>query len=391
MWPMHAPEHNPARSDADTALTTAVIDTGAIAANVGRTRAAAGAKRVMAVVKADGYGHGAVVTARAALKGGADQLGVVGLAEALQLRAAGITAPVLAWIWEAGHQDQLLRHAVAEGVDIGISSAGQLEAVTAAGRELGVRPRVTVKADTGMNRGGFSVMNGDLAAVADAVAAADAAGDIEVTGVMSHLACADEPGDPSVDIQAGRFRDAIDLLRGRGLALPVNHLANSAAALTRPDLSFDMIRPGIALYGVEPAPGIGREAGLTPAMTLTSRVQLVKDVPAGEAVSYGRTWVADRGTRVAVIPWGYADGCFRGLAGGLTAAIGGRRYRQVGRVCMDQFVIEVDEAVQVGDTAIIFGPGHHGEATAADLAEVAGTIGYEILTAPRGRVARRMT
>ncbi|MDO4610038.1 alanine racemase [Corynebacterium sp.] len=379
--------HSSRRSpDPSTALTVARIDASAIAANVARVRAASGAPRVMAVVKADGYGHGAATAARAALDGGADQLGVVTPGEALALRDAGVRAPILAWIWEPGHQAELVERAVGRDVDLAVQSVAHLDAVIAAGRRVGRRPRVTVKADTGMNRGGFSVVAGDLGAAADALAEAHRSGAVEVTGVMSHLACADEPGHPSIDMQAGRFRDAIAALRDRGLEVPVNHLANSAAAVSRPDLAFDMVRPGIALYGHEPFPGaIG---GLRPAMTLTSRVQLVKDVPAGEAVSYGRTWTAERDTRVAVVPWGYADGLPRALSGRFSVAIGGRRYPQVGRVCMDQFVVEVGDAVHPGDEVRIFGDGSGGEMTATELADAMGTISYEIVTAVRGRVVR---
>ncbi|WP_448851536.1 alanine racemase [Corynebacterium sp. 335C] len=379
--------HSSRRStDPTTRLSVARIDASAIAANAARVREVSGAPRVMAVVKADGYGHGGVTAAKAALAGGADQLGVVTPAEALELRDAGVDAPILAWIWEPGHQAAVVERAVGRDIDLAVQSAAHLEAIAAAGRRVGRRPRVTVKVDTGMNRGGFSVANGDLEAAADALAEAHRSGAVEITGAMSHLACADEPGDPSIDMQADRFRAAIDLLRGRGLELPVNHLANSAAAVSRPDLAFDMVRPGIAIYGLEPFPGA--VDGLRPAMTLVSRVQLVKDVPAGEAVSYGRTWTAERDTRVAVVPWGYADGLPRALSGRFSVAVNGRRYPQVGRVCMDQFVIEVDDAVRPGDEVRVFGDGSGGESTATDLAEAMGTISYEIVTGVRGRTLR---
>lgn len=366
-------------------LLTAVIDPAAITANVARIRELSGAPRLMAVVKADGYGHGAVTAARAALAGGADQLGVATLAEARALRAAGIDAPLLAWIWSP---DQDVAGAVAAGVQLAVPTTEHLAAAAAAGRAAGTIPRVTVKVDTGMNRSGFSVVAGDLDAAVPALAEAHRTGAVAITGAMTHFACADEPEHPSLDLQADRFREAIARLRGQGVDCPVNHAANSAAALLRPDLAFDMVRPGIACYGLEPA--AGRDHGLTPAMTLTARVLLVKDVPAGEAVSYGRTWTAGSDTRVAVVPYGYADGLPRALAGRFSVAIGGRRYRQVGRVCMDQFIIEVDEAVRPGDTAVIFGDGAAGGPTADELAAALGTINYEIVTMPHGRVTRRV-
>ncbi|MBV7294717.1 alanine racemase [Corynebacterium sp. TAE3-ERU12] len=367
---------------------TATIDLSAIAANVRRVREISGAPRIMAVVKADGYGHGIAQAARAVLAGGADQLGVATLDEARALREAGITAPVLCWLWLP---DQDIAGAVGNDVDLGVASLAHLDAVIKAGQHVGKRPRVTITVDTGMNRNGFSAINGDLSAAAPRIAQAHGEGLIDVTGAATHFSNADDPDDPSIDMQADRFRAAIAELRAEGLTLPVNHAANSAASLSRPDLVFDMIRPGLVNYGLEPI--AGRSHGLVPAMTLSARIGLVKDVPAGEAVSYGRTWNTDHDTRVAVVPFGYADGMPRSLSDRCSVWCHGTRFHQIGRVCMDQFVIEVDDSVHTGDEVVIFGPGaagnQPGAPTADELAETLGTINYEIVTMPRGRTVRR--
>lgn len=372
-------------------LLSHTVDLGAVAHNVRAIKGISGARRLMAVVKADGYSQGAVEVARAALAGGADQLGVATLQESLDLREAlelrGTGATLLAWLW---HPDEglELEAAVASGVQLGIPGADHLDAAIAAGRRAGVVPKITVMADTGLNRSGIQVLGGAFRRAMPALADAHARGEVHVTGVFSHLACADEPGHESIDMQAGRFREAAEMLAAAGVGKQLNHLANSPAALTRPDLAFDMVRPGLAVYGLEPV--AGRDHGLRPAMRWEARIPLVKPLPKGEAVSYGRTWATDRDTTIALIPCGYADGMPRSASGNFEVSINGVRYPQVGRVCMDQFVVDLgpDAPVRAGDVAVIVG-NRPGEPTADELAAAAGTINYEILTAPRGRTKRR--
>lgn len=363
-----------------------LVDLGAIAHNVGVLRDHVGPAQVMAVVKADGYGHGATEVARAALAAGAAELGVATLDEALALRGAGITAPVLAWLHAPGTD---FAPALLADVQIGVSSVRQVVDLLGAVERTGRTASVTVKLDTGLNRNGVGPQ--DYPAVLDALARATAADAVRVRGMMSHLVSGEEPDNPINDLQAQRFSAMLDQARSRGVDFEVAHLSNSPSAMTRPDLGYDMVRPGVAVYGLSPVPDLG-DMGLRPAMTLRCPVAMVKRLSAGDGVSYGHTWVADRDTTVALIPLGYADGLFRALAGRIDVLINGRLYRSVGRICMDQFVVELGPDggdVTEGDVAVLFGPGLDGEATAADWAELLDTIHYEIVTSPRGRVRRR--
>lgn len=285
----------------------AVVDLDAIAHNVRVLREHAGSAQVMAVVKADGYGHGAVEAARAALGAGAAELGVATVGEALTLRRAGVTAPVLAWLHPPGTD---FGSALAAGVQIGVSSVSQINDVLAATRRTGRTAEVTVKVETGLNRSGVAARDYPDLLTALARAAADNA--IRPRGIMSHLAKGDEPDDPLNDLQAARFTAMISEARDRGIDFEVAHLSNSPSAMTRPDLAFDMVRPGIAVYGLSPIPQRG-DMGLQPAMTLRCPVAMVKSLRAGDGVSYGHTWIAERDTVVALLPLGYADGVFRSL------------------------------------------------------------------------------
>ncbi|MGA5464169.1 alanine racemase [Mycobacterium sp. NPDC050041] len=371
-----------------TDLTTtaqAVVDLDAIAHNIAVLRERAGSAQVMAVVKADGYGHGAGAVGRAALAAGAAELGVATLDEALALRRDGVTAPVLAWLHAPGAD---FAPAVAADVQIAVSSVRQLDELLDAVRRTGHTATVTVKADTGLSRNGVSLA--EYPALLDALRRAQADDAIRLRGLMSHLALGDEPDNPVNDRQARRFTEMRELADDRGVRFEVVHLCNSPAALTRPDLAYDMVRPGIAVYGQTPIPERG-DMGLRPAMTLTCPVAMVRRIGAGDGVSYGHTWIAERDTTVALLPIGYADGVFRSLGGRLDVLINGRLRRGVGRICMDQFVVDLGPGpvdVAEGDRAVLFGPGDAGESTAQDWAELVGTINYEIVTSPRGRVAR---
>lgn len=363
----------------------AVIDLDAVAHNVRVLREHAGPAQVMAVVKADGYGHGATEVARAALAAGVAELGVATVDEALALRRDGITAPVLAWLHPPGTD---FAPALQADVQIGISSVAQLADLVAAAERTGRTAAVTIKVDTGLNRSGVSA--GEYPATLDALARAAAAGSVRVRGIMSHLVSGDEPDNPLNDLQAQRFSAALAEARRRGVDYEVAHLSNSPSLMTRPDLAFDMVRPGIAVYGLSPIPGRG-DMGLRPAMTLKCPVAMVKAVAAGEGVSYGHAWVAERDTAVALLPIGYADGVFRALSGRLGVLINGRLRPGVGRICMDQLLVDVGPGrpdVAEGDEAVLFGPGTAGELTAQSWADLLGTIHYEVVTGPRGRVRR---
>ena len=367
------------------AAAEAVVDLDAIAHNVRLLREHAGPAQVMVVVKADGYGHGATQVGRAALAAGAAELGVATVDEALALRRDGITAPIVSWLHPPGTD---FAPAVAADVQIAVSSVGQLDQLRGAVTRTGRVASVTVKVDTGLTRNGVAAA--DFPAMLTALKRARSDGQIRLRGIMSHLAHGDVPDHPFNDVQAQRLRDMLAEARDQGVAFEVTHLSNSPSVLTRPDLAFDMVRPGIAVYGQTPIPERG-DMGLRPAMTLRCSVALIRSVRAGDGVSYGHTWIADRDTTVALLPIGYADGVFRNLGDRIDVLINGRPRRSVGRICMDQFVVDLgpDHAdVAEGDDAILFGPGSQGEATAQDWADLLGTINYEIVTSPRGRVTR---
>jgi len=366
-------------------LAEAVVDLGAIEHNVRVLREHAGRAQVMAVVKADGYGHGATQVARAALAAGASELGVATVDEALALRADGITAPVLAWLHPPGID---FGPALLTDVEIAVSSVRQLDELLDAVRRTGRTATVTVKVDTGLNRNGVAAANYPSLLTALAQAAAEDA--IRLRGLMSHLVYADQPDNPINDIQAQRFAAFLAQARSQGVRFEVAHLSNSSATMSRPDLALDLVRPGIAVYGLSPVPERG-DMELVPAMTVKCAVALVKSVAAGEGVSYGHTWIAQRDTNLALLPIGYADGVFRSLGGRLEVLINGHRRPGVGRICMDQFLVDLGPGqvdVAEGDEAILFGPGGTGEPTAQDWADLVGTIHYEVVTSPRGRITR---
>ena len=363
--------------------TEAVVDLAAIRDNVATLKAATPAE-VMAVVKADGYGHGLIESARAAVAGGASWLGTATLDEAIALRRAGFRERLLAWLWTPG-EAATVGEAVAAKIDVSVSSAWQLDMV----REAAGGARVHLKIDTGLSRNGSYVTDWpDL--VADA-AKAQAAGEVDVVGVWSHFAYADEPGHPTIARQITAFTDAVEVAERAGLRPHVRHLANSAATLTLPAAHFDLVRPGIAVYGLNPVPQLG-DFGLIPAMTLRAGLASVKRVRAGEGVSYGHVYTTDRETTLALVPLGYADGVPRHATNLGPVSINGARFTVSGRVCMDQFVVDVgDLPVVADDAAVLFGPGRDGEPTAQDWADAIGTIHYEIVTRVGARVPRVYT
>lgn len=374
-----------------------VVDLDAIRRNVRRLRElvsdglpeGATAPAVMVVVKADGYGHGMVETARAARDAGAEWLGVATLDEALRLRAAGDTGRVLCWIAVPGEG---FAPAIAADVDVSAYSISQLDEIVAAARSVDRTARVQLKVDTGLSRGGAP--RDQWVPLFEAARKAEVAGDVEVVGVWSHFACSDEPDHPANDRQETAFREALDLATGAGLTPEVRHLSNSAGALLRPSARFDLVRLGIASYGLTPAPEVvsSGDLGLVPAMTVQGEAVLTKDLEAGAGISYGHTFVTDRPMRVALVPLGYGDGVPRHASNTAQVQLGGARGGVRGRICMDQFVVEAPDSVGAGDRVVLFGPGADGEPTAQDWADWCGTISYEIVTrigGNAGRAARR--
>ena len=366
-------------------LAEIVVDVAAIRHNVRVLRELAGVPMI-AVVKADGYGHGMVAAARAAREAGADWLAVATTDEALRLRAEGYGGPLLCWLTlpETG-----LVRPVAEGIDLSPYSVGELDAIAAAAETAGRRARIQLKVDTGLNRGGAP-----RSTWADFFARArqgERDGSWKVTGLWSHFACSDEPEHPANDRQERLFRAALTLAKDSGLRPELRHLSNSAAAVLRPSARFDAVRCGIAVYGLDPAPGHTPDLGLVPAMTVRTRLALVKDLAAGDAVSYGQRWVADRPTSVGLVPVGYGDGVPRhafGPGGGAEVAVRGKRRPIRGAVCMDQFMVDLDgDVAAAGDEVVLFGAGAD-VPTAQDWAEACGTINYEIVTRIGGRMNR---
>ncbi|GAB3961601.1 alanine racemase [Actinoallomurus acanthiterrae] len=361
---------------------TACVDLAAIRHNVGVLREKAAGAEVMVCVKADGYGHGIVPVTRAALAGGATWLGVASLAEAMTLRRAGVDAPLLCWLYGPGEP---FEEPIGAGVDLTASSVAQVAEIAQAAVRAGRTARLHLKADTGLSRNGATAA--EWPSVVDAALRAQADGQVRVVGLWSHMACADEPGHPSIAAQLKIFAEAVELAEKAGVRPELRHLSNSAATLTIPEARYDLVRPGIAAYGLTPIPG--RDFGLRPAMTLTGRLINVKRVPPDTGVSYGHRYVTERETTLGLVPLGYADGIPRSGTNVLEVWAAGRRRRIAGTVCMDQFVIDVgDDAIEAGDEVILFGPGDRGEPTAQDWADLLGTISYEIVTRIGARIPR---
>ncbi|MFJ4689775.1 alanine racemase [Streptomyces sp. NPDC088766] len=367
----------------------AEIDLAALRANVRALRAKAPGAAFMAVVKADGYGHGAVPCARAAVEAGATWIGTATPEEALALRAgAGLPADVriMCWLWTPGGP---WREAVEADLDVSVSGVWALREAVRGARLAGRAARVQLKADTGLGRNGCQPADWPEL-VAEALRA-ERAGLVRITGLWSHFACADEPGHPSVAAQLARFREMLAYAEEHGVRPEVRHIANSPAVLTLPETHFDLVRPGIAMYGVSPSPELGSAAdlGLRPVMTLSASLALVKHVPGGHGVSYGHHYTTPGETTLGLVPLGYADGVPRHASGTGPVLVGGKWRTVAGRIAMDQFVVDLggDEPAP-GEEAVLFGPGDRGEPTAEDWAQAAGTIAYEIVTRIGARVPR---
>ena len=362
-------------------LREARVDLGAISANVRTLRAAIGTKHTMAVVKARGYGHGAVPSAKAAITGGADWLGVVELDEAAELRAAGIDVPILAWLHDpAANFDA----AVAARVDLGVSSLAQLDRAAHASGTA----EVHLKVDTGLGRNGVSL--DECAQLFAAARQHETLGRLRVRGIFSHLANASDADDTA---QTTAFESAVALAESAGLTPELRHLASTAAALSQPATRFDLVRLGIGIYGLSPFDDQNSAAlhvHLRPALELSAAIVSVKRVPAGSGVSYGYTYRTTAATTLVLVPLGYADGIPRQASNRAPVSINGTSYPIAGRVAMDQFVVDVGDAIVAeGDRAVLFGDPARGIPSADDWARSCDTINYEIVTRLAGRISYR--
>ena len=383
--PAEDPRHVPNR---------AVIDPSAITQN---TRALGTLLEeqtaLMAVVKADGYGHGMLTAARAAIEGGATWLGVAHPASALALARADLDAQILTWLYEPHTARIVLPEVLRSGVDVAVGSPEMLQLVTEAAREADRRARVHLKIDTGMGRNG--VLPWQVREMGAAIRDDDF---LQLTAAWTHLTSADDPEDPATDQQAELFDSACAALEDEVGPIPLQHIANSAATLTRPDLHRDIVRPGIALYGYPPVPA---DVPLRPAMTLSSRLALVKEVPEGHSVGYGRIHRTSRATTLGLVPIGYADGLHRTASDSIDVLVrtqsGDRRVPLVGRISMDQIVVDLgpETTARAGDEVVLFGdaggePDAPSALTADHWARAAETIPYEVLTSVSGRVTREV-
>ncbi|MCX4748513.1 alanine racemase [Kitasatospora sp. NBC_01287] len=368
----------------------ATIDLAALRGNLAALRERAPGAAVMAVVKADAYGHGALPCALEALAAGVRWLGTATPEEALALRAAGIApeqARILCWLWTPGGP---FAQAVRAGIDISVSALWALTELVDAVRATGVPARVHLKADTGLGRNGCQPH--DWPELVAAALRAQAEGLLQVVGIWSHFACADEPGHPSIRAQQELFAAMLAQAERAGVRPEVRHLANSPATLLLPESHYDLVRTGLAMYGVSPVPEAGTPAdfGLRPVMSLSARLALVKRVPGGHGVSYGHRYRTPGETTLGLVPVGYADGVPRHASSTGPVQIGGKWYTVAGRVAMDQFVVDLGGDVpEVGEEVLLFGSGERGEPTAEDWARACGTIAYEIVTRISARVPRR--
>jgi alanine racemase len=364
-------------------LPEALIDLDAVRDNVAALRAHVGGPQVMAVVKADGYGHGMIPAAIAALAGGADWLGVVHVHEALALRKAGLAGRMLSLLGVPGAAHEI---AIRQDVDLSAASTAMVDEVARAAARAGRPARLHLKVDTGMSRGGATLA--DWPAVVDAALTAEAAGHVRIVGLWSHLACADMPGHPSIVAQQEAFGNAVLLAERAGARPEVRHLANTPATLTLPETWFDMVRPGGAVFGLSTLPG-GAPDWLRPAMTVRAWLVQAKRVPAGTGVSYGHRYVTQGESTLGLVPLGYAEGVPRNAFGVVEVGARERRWLISGTVCMNQFVVDFGpEPAATGDEVVLFGPGDSGEPTAQEWADALGTLSYEIVTRFGGRMPR---
>jgi alanine racemase len=362
--------------------TVLTVDLHAVAANTrlfaSRTRA-----EVMAVVKADGFGHGGVDAARTALANGATWLGVTSIAEALALREAGLAAPMLSWL---NPVDADFGLALAAGIDLAVPSLRHLSAVMDAARANGRRARVHLHLDVGMARDGCEPAG--WPGLCRAACGGEQRGVLQVVGLMGHLGCADNPADPCNKAGRACFGRGVETARAAGLRPAVRHLAATGATLTDPRTHHTLCRIGAGLVGIDPS----RTTRLHPALTLTAPVVAVRRVRANSPVGYGHSWATPADTTLGLLPAGYADGLPRAASGHAEVMVRGRRCPVAGLISMDQTVIDLrSQQIHLGEIVTVFGPGTSGEPTVADWAAWAGTIEHEIVTGIGARVRRQVT
>ncbi len=360
-------------------MPTATVDLSSISYNLSRLKSYLKPEtRMLTAVKANAYGHGAVEVAKHLEKSGVTWLGVATREEALELRSAGISVNILIFIPVYDGLNDLVDADVA----LTIVDKRSLHAAAKAAQEVGVKARAHLKVDTGMGRLGPPPQE-----VVELAKAVDAAKEVHLEAVWTHFACADEAEREYTNQQMAQYGEVLDTLEHESIPIPLKHAANSAGLIAYPEAHFDMVRPGIAVYGYHSSPVIEKlEPHLTPALTLTAPVTFVKEVKAGTSVSYGATWTASRDTKVATVRLGYGDGLFRTLSGQLCVTVQGEKRPLAGRVCMDQIMIDVgDLDVQMGERVTLFGP--HGQ-SAEDLARIVDTISYELLTRLGPRIKR---
>lgn len=337
--------------------------------------------KVMVVLKANAYGHGLVEVARQVEAWGADMIGVAVLEEGLLLREIGIRSPivVLGGIW--GSQVPLF---IQNDLTLTASSIEKLEQIDQAAEALGKTARVHLKIDTGMERIGVHYYSAE-----NLLEASLKCRNLEVEGIYSHLASADEADLSAARLQIERFEEVLRFYERRSLPAPVRHMANSGAILQLPEAYYDLVRPGILFYGVYPSPDVPHSVAVQPALSWKSRVVYFKVVRAGQPVSYGWTWQSDHDTRVVTVPVGYGDGYFRSMSNHTQVLIHGKKYPQVGRICMDQIMVNIEnDSAYNGDEVVLIGDSGGERITVEDLAAWAGTIPYEILTNINTRVPR---
>ena len=357
-----------------------LIDLSALNSNISRLKKEC-VVDILAVVKADAYGHGLIRVSHAALNAGASWLGVALLEEAITLRENGVEAPILAWLVSPGSD---FESAITHNIDIGVSSIKGFREICESAKRVGKRARIHIEVDTGMTRGGFLDEWRDLLK--------EDFSRLDVIGIFSHFARADEPGEKQNTDQLQRFKQMVQELHDFGIDPPIKHLANSAATIKDSTSYFNMVRVGIAMYGLTPDLthlGTSRELGLRPIGQLRAKLHLVKSVPAHSPVGYGASAITQSETKLGVVAMGYADGIPR-IAQGAGVFIKGMKAPIIGRVSMDQFVVDLGSVstAQSGDWVIVFGDGSHGEYTADDWGRASSSINYEIVTRIGPRVPR---
>ena len=361
--------------------TVVEVSLGRLTENLRAITAAVAPAVVMPIVKANAYGHGLAAVARHLVSVGATSFGVAFLEEAIALREAGVTVPILVMGGILGHQIPLFLH---HGLTLTASSVDKLRAIDEAARDLGVRAKVHLKIDTGMERIGVHWYNAE--------GLLERAGDcrhLEVEGIYSHFANSDATDLGSARVQLERFCEVLQWYERRGLRPPLRHMANSGAILQLPESYLDLVRPGILLYGVYPSAEVRRTIAVRPALAWRSRVVYFKVVKPDHPVSYGSTWQSDHMVRIVTVPVGYGDGYFRALSNTAHILIRGRKYPVVGRVCMDQIMVNIEwDTAYNGDRVTLLGADGEALITCEDLASWAGTIPYEVLTNINTRVPR---